>query len=377
MVYLSRPILPAPLFACPDRQTSAPFETRAASGTESRLVATASALEEEGWWREKWSAPARQLQVDATRKILRSREACDSPFKQSLNPYRGCELGCIYCCARPAHALLGLSPTLDFETRIFHKPHAARLLRRELGRPGYRYTSTVLGSATDAYQPAERELLLTRGLLEVLYELHHPVTVMTKSSLVLRDLELLAIMARSGLVQVLISLSTLDGDLAKKMEPQAATPQARLGAIRQISDAGIPVGVVLAPIIPGLTDQELENVLSAARQAGAHSARYSVLRLPCELLKSFDHWLLWNAPKHVARVMAVLYGRYGCKAERLPAANPIRGFKRYSHLLDERFKLASAAFGFAELPELNSRDFQASPKVAPDDEADHEQGRLF
>ena len=363
---------------CPDRpdptgQKSCVTE----SALESHQEAIGNVLGDAGRCSAEEQVPGRQRLVDVGRKIIKTNDSCDLPFNQIINPYRGCELNCIYCCARPTHALLKLLPNTDSATPIYHKPHAARLLRRELGKPGYRYTSTLLGTEADPYQPTERELLLTRGLLEVFYELRHPITLLTKSSLILRDLALLAIMARSGLAQVLIQLATLDEELAEKLEPQATSPQARLAMIRQLSAAGIPVGVVLAPVIPGLTDRELENILEAAYAAGARSACYRVLRLPHELLGQFDHWLLWNAPKHVTRLMAILYGRYDCKAEQMPLANPIRGFKRYTDLLEERFKLACIAFGFTELPDVNDDDFRASPKIDSGEEADSEQGRLF
>jgi DNA repair photolyase len=322
-------------------------------------------------------SPARQLSADAARKILRPAEASDFPFRQTINPYRGCELGCVYCYARPAHGLLGLSPTLDFATRIFHKNHAARLLRRELGKPGYQCLATALGTNTDVYQSAERELLLTRSLLEVLYELRHPVTLMTKSSLILRDLELLSIMARSGLAQVLISLCTLDNELARVLEPQAASPQARLETIRKLSAAGIPVGVVVAPVIPGLTDLGIEELLAAAYAAGARSASHAPLHLPRELLGEFDRWLMWHACKPVSRLNAVLYGRFACKAGKAPPANPIRGFEHYAGLIEQRFLLASQSLGFAGLPELNYEDFRASPKTVPELGNDDGQGHLF
>lgn len=322
-------------------------------------------------------AAATQLVADAARKILRPNDTLDSPFTLAINPYRGCALGCVYCYARPAHTLLGLSSTSDFNNRIFHKTHAARLLRRELGKPGYKYLTTALGTSTDVYQPAEGELLLTRGLLEVLYELHHPITVMTKSALILRDIELLAIMARSGLVQVLISLSTLDDELADKLEPHAAPPQERIETIRKLSEAGIPVGVMIAPVIPGLTDREMEEILVAAHEAGARSATYSVLRLPREMLGEFDRWVSWHAPKHVARLAAVLYGRYTGKTKQSQLVNPIRGFERYTDLLAQRFQFACETIGFPGLPELNFDDFRASPKTESDDEVNEDQGRLF
>ena len=212
----------------------------------------------------------------------------DIPFDRSINPYRGCEHGCVYCYARPTHAYLGLSPGLDFETKLLAKFDAASLLERELAKPGYECQPIALGTNTDPYQPVERRLRITRGVLEVLARCRHPLTIVTKSAAVVRDLDLLAPMARDDLARVAISVTTLDGDLARRLEPRAAAPHRRLQAIRQLSDAGVPTAVMVAPIIPALTDHEIERILEAAAAAGASSAGYVLLRLPHEVKELFD-----------------------------------------------------------------------------------------
>lgn len=230
----------------------------------------------------------------------------DSPdvgFTMGLNPYRGCEHGCVYCYARPAHAYVDLSPGLDFESRLFSKPDAARVLRGELARPGYRCEVISLGANTDAYQPIERKLRITRGILEVLAECRHPVTIVSKSALIERDIDLLAPMAAEGLAQVFISITTLDRELARRMEPRAAAPQRRVETIRRLAAAGIPVGVMFAPIIPALNDHELERVLETAAQAGCTQAGYVVLRLPREVNPIFKQWLAQHYPLKYERVM--------------------------------------------------------------------------
>lgn len=330
-----------------------------------------------GWWREQAGTPPPQLFVDSTRSILSHHDSPDAPFSQSLNPYRGCEHGCIYCEARPAHAWLGLLPGSDFATRIFHKPHAARLLRRELGKPGYICSPIALGASTDVYQPVESALQLTRNLLLVLREHRHPLTLMTKSSLILRDLDLLAELARLGLLQVSISLTTLDEELARKLEPRAATPEARLKTIRQLSAAEIPVGVLCAPVIPGLTDQELEKLLAAARDAGASTASHRVLHLPKELLAMFDQWLSWHAPGKAARIMAILYNMRGDKVPGAHAGKRMRGLSHFSDLLDQRFRLAYQRLGFSGLPALDCSQFCPPTRSRASDKPPASQGNLF
>jgi len=248
--------------------------------------------------------PATTVTAERARSIVTRNESPDIPFNYSINPYRGCEHGCIYCYARPSHAYLDLSPGLDFETRLFAKVNAAQLLREALAKPGYRCESITLGANTDPYQPIEREWRITRQVLEVLADCNHPVAIITKNALVERDLDLLAPMAAKRLVQVYVSVTTLERDLARRMEPRASAPQRRVEAIRALSRAGIPTGVMVAPIVPFLTDHAIESVLEAAAEAGAIRAGYTIMRLPWELKDLFKGWLEHHYPLKAAHVMS-------------------------------------------------------------------------
>lgn len=250
--------------------------------------------------------PPTTLLIDHARSVIVRNSSPDVPFEQSVNPYKGCEHGCAYCFARPGHAYLGLSPGLDFETKIAWKPDAAVVLRRELAAPGYRCRPIALGINTDGWQPVERRLGLTRQLLEILAETRHPVSIVTKSALIERDVDLLADMARDGLAQVMLSITTLDPALARKLEPRAASPARRLAAMTRLHAAGVPVGVLFAPLIPAINDHEMEAVLEAARGAGAESAGYVLLRLPHELKTLFDDWLHSHFPDRAGHVQSLL-----------------------------------------------------------------------
>ena len=307
------------------------------------------------------NAPLTRLVEDHSRSILSHNDSPDLPFDQSLNPYRGCEHGCIYCYARPSHAWLGLSPGLDFETVISHKPEAPTLLTEALAKPGYRCRPLALGTNTDAYQPVERRLGLTRRVLEVLKETRHPVTLITKSSLVERDLDLLTALARDGLVQVMISITSLDPSLARQLEPRAAAPARRLETVSRLSEAGIPVGVMVAPVIPGLTDRDMESILAAARQAGALDAVYTVLRLPREVGDLFRAWLHHHAPEKSARILALLYDLRRGKLDDPRFGSRMTGLGHYGDLLGQRFALAKRRQAFPGLPALNTGLFQAPP----------------
>lgn len=307
------------------------------------------------------SAPLTRLVEDHSRSILSHNDSPDLPFDQSLNPYRGCEHGCIYCYARPSHAWLGLSPGLDFETVISHKPEAAALLTEALAKPGYRCRPLALGTNTDAYQPVERRLGLTRQVLEVLRESRHPVTLITKSALVERDLDLLTDLARDQLVQVMISVTSLDPALARQLEPRAAAPARRLETVARLSEAGIPVGVMVAPVIPGLTDRDMESILAAARQAGAQEAVYTVLRLPREVGDLFRAWLHHHAPEKSARILALLYDLRRGKLDDGRFGSRMTGLGHYGDLLGQRFALAKRRQAFPGLPALNTELFQAPP----------------
>lgn len=286
-----------------------------------------------------------RLHLDSARTILSRNDSPDVPFDRSLNPYRGCQHGCIYCFARPSHAYLGLSPGLDFETEIFYKPEAPALLRAELARPGYRPAAVALGSNTDAYQPSERHLRIARGLLGVLQETRHPVVVITKSDLVLRDLDLLADLARERLAAVLVSITTLDSDLARRLEPRAAAPRRRLVAMEGLAAAGVPCGVLVSPVIPGLTDHEIERILGAAAQAGASQANHIILRLPLELAGLFEDWLRVHYPDRAAKVLSLLRQ---CRDGRLNDPRfgaRMRGRGPIADLIAQRFVLAVRRFG--------------------------------
>ena len=289
------------------------------------------------------AAPLRtELQVDASRTVISRNQSPDIPFDRSINPYRGCEHGCIYCYARPSHAWLGLSPGLDFESRLFYKPDAAEQLERELARPGYQAAPIVLGANTDAYQPVERRLRITRGILEVLAACSHPVVVTTKSALVLRDLDLLRPMAERRLAAVQVSITTLDAALARRLEPRAATPERRLETIRELAAAGVPVGVLASPVIPGLTDSDLERVLAAAAGAGATSAAALLVRLPLELKDLFEDWLASHYPDRAGKVLSLIRQ---CREGRLNDprfGSRFRGTGPVAEILRRRFELAAA-----------------------------------
>ena len=286
-----------------------------------------------------------ELIVDTTKTIITRNDSPDIPFSQSINPYRGCEHGCIYCFARPSHAYLGFSPGLDFETRIVYKPDAAKCLREELAKPGYVCLPIALGINTDAYQPVERKLGLTRSILEVLAETRHPVSLITKSALILRDLDLIAAMARDNLVRVAISITTLKHDLARKLEPRTAAPKRRLEVVRALADAGVAVTVLMAPVIPALTDHEVEGLLEAAANAGASSAGYVILRLPHEVSPLFRNWLSHHEPGRAVHVMSLVRQTRGGKDYDSRFGTRMRGEGPLADLLEKRFTLAKKRFG--------------------------------
>lgn len=301
---------------------------------------------DDGWTLEEQSAaPATELIIDNARSVIVETRSPDVPFELSINPYRGCEHGCSYCFARPTHSYLGLSPGLDFETRIAWKPDAPERLREELARPAYRCRPIALGINTDGWQPVERKLGLTRRLLEVLHGCRHPVSIVTKSALIERDLDLLADMARDDLVQVMFSVTTLDRALARSMEPRAATPERRLAAMAALHAAGVPVGVLFAPLIPALNDHELERVLERAAQAGAQNAGYVLLRLPHELADLFPEWLERAEPGRAAHVMSVLRQMRGGRDYDSRFGHRMRGEGVFADLYARRFRLAAARLG--------------------------------
>ncbi|HSK40113.1 MAG TPA: PA0069 family radical SAM protein [Arenibaculum sp.] len=304
------------------------------------------------------------LTADAARRILTRNDSPDIPFDRSINPYRGCEHGCIYCFARPTHAWLGLSPGLDFETRLFHKPDAAKLLDAELRAKGYRARTVALGANTDPYQPVERDRRITRSVLEVLSAFNHPVGIITKSALVLRDIDILASMAERRLVRVCLSVTTLDADLARKMEPRASTPARRIETIRQLNEAGVPTAVLASPMIPALNDHELERILDAARAAGAGAANYILLRLPLEIADLFEEWLRAHVPDRAGRVLNLLRDARGGALYRSQFGARMKGSGPHAELLARRFELACRRLGLdrRRWHDLDTTRFRPPPR---------------
>jgi DNA repair photolyase len=289
---------------------------------------------------------ATTLSVDSTRTIIARNDSPDIGFDRSINPYRGCEHGCIYCYARPSHAYLGLSPGLDFESRLFYKPQAASLLAAELRKKGYSCRPIALGSNTDPYQPVERRLGITRSILEVLRDFRHPVTIVSKSALIQRDIDILSEMAKDRLAIVTISVTTLDRTLARRMEPRASTPERRLETITALAAAGIPSGVLTAPMIPALNDSEMEAILERARAAGAASAGYTLLRLPLELKSLFKEWLEEHFPAKSAHVLSLVAQTHGGRLYDSTWSKRMTGIGPYADMLRLRFDRACRELGF-------------------------------
>jgi DNA repair photolyase len=304
------------------------------------------------------------LTADTTRTIIARNDSPDIGFDRSINPYRGCEHGCIYCYARPSHAYLGLSPGLDFESRLFYKPRAAALLAAELRKEGYRCRPIALGSNTDPYQPVERRLGLTRAILEVLRDFRHPVTIVTKSALIQRDLDILAEMAKERLAVVTISVTTLDRALARRMEPRAATPERRLETIAALAAAGVPAGVLSAPMIPALNDSEMERILERARAAGATAAGYTLLRLPLELKGLFREWLEAHYPQKAAHVLSLVAQTHGGRLYDATWSKRMTGMGPYAEVLRLRFEHACRRLGFDQrtTQPLETARFRAPPR---------------
>ena len=283
---------------------------------------------------------------DRARSVITTNNSPDVGFDQSINPYRGCSHGCVYCFARPTHAYLGLSPGLDFETKLFYKADAASLLEAELSKPKYVCKPIALGINTDGYQPLEKRLETTRGILAVLARCRHPVTIVTKSALIVRDVDLLKDLARDRLVSVMLSITSLTNEIKRTLEPRAASPQARLRVIQQLAHAGIPVGVLVAPVIPAITDHEMEDILAAAREAGAGSAGYVLLRLPHEVKILFREWLSEHYPDRAKHVMSLINQTRGGKDYDAEFGRRMTGTGPYAELLRTRFELARRKCGF-------------------------------
>lgn len=304
------------------------------------------------------------LGVDSARRIITYNQSPDVPFDRSINPYRGCEHGCIYCFARPTHAYYGLSPGLDFETRLFHKPNAPELLAEELRMSGYVPATMALGTNTDPYQPVERKLKLTRRILEVLAAFNHPFAIVTKSSLVVRDLDIIQPMAKKGLAHVAISVTTLDRSIARKLEPRAPTPTKRIEAISALAQAGVPTAVLAAPMIPALNDAELEAILETAWAAGASAAGYILLRLPLEIRSLFQEWLNSNFPDRANHVMSLVRDTRNGADYNASWGTRMTGTGVYAALLNKRFKLASARLGLNKRRhDLDTTQFSVPPRA--------------
>jgi len=296
---------------------------------------------DDGWYQDEVPESIdTTVEPDRAREVISTNDSPDIPFERSINPYRGCESCCIYCYARPSHAYMGLSPGLDFETRLFYKADAANVLEGQLARAGYVCKSITLGANTDPYQPVERRLKVTRSILEVLARTRHPVAIITKHALILRDLDLLTDMARDGLVSVAVSVTTLDSELKRVMEPRAASPQARLRTLTALSAAGIPTSVMAAPMIPALNDHELEAILEASAATGARWAGYVLLRLPYEIKDLFREWLAQHYPDRAAHVMSLIRDMRGGRDYDPRFGTRMRGTGPYAQLLSNRFRLA-------------------------------------
>ncbi len=337
----------------------------AVSNPAGRFESTAIEAADDGWG--SLDVPPRRpettLTPDHPKRAITRNDSPDVPFEQAINPYQGCEHGCIYCFARPTHSYWNLGPGLDFETRIFHKPGLARLLKREFAAPGYVCKPINLGANTDPYQPAERELGTTRGLLEVMLAHRHPVTIVTKGALILRDLDLLAELSALRLVAVVVSLTTLDDSLKRVLEPRAAAPHARLGVIRELSAAGVPVTAMMAPVIPALTDHEMEAVLGAAAGAGARNVGYMLLRLPHGLGELFEQWLAQHFPDRAGRVLGRIREMRDGRLNDPRFGHRMRGEGLYAELLQARFAAACRRHGLNAVrgPQLDCSQFRRDP----------------
>jgi DNA repair photolyase len=324
----------------------------ARSFVQGRFESVAREAFDDGWTPEE--RDSRELKTTVTieraRSIVSHNDSPDIGFSQSINPYRGCAHGCVYCYARPSHAYLELSPGLDFETKLFAKTNAAEVLRETFAKPGYEPSPIALGANTDCYQPIERKFKITRSILEVLAECEHPVTIVTKSALIERDLDILGPMAQKNLVKVFVSIGTLDRELARKLEPRAASPQRRLDVLKTLSGAGVPCGVMVAALIPALNDKTMEHVLEAASAAGAAEAAYVIMRLPHELKTLFKEWLAEHYPQRAEHVMSIVRQMRGGRENDPNFGSRMSGTGNYAGLMQKRFDIACRRYG------LNARD---------------------
>jgi DNA repair photolyase len=333
----------------------------AQSNASGRYEPLTRAAFDDGWQSLEELPPFQTaVTVDATRKVIAKNDSPDLSFDRSINPYRGCEHGCIYCFARPTHAYLGLSPGLDFESRLFVKPNAPELLERELSAPGYVPRTIAIGTNTDPYQPIERRYEVMRRILEVLERAGHPVGIVTKSALITRDIDILARMAKKNLVKVAISVTTLDAKLARTMEPRAPTPSRRLEALQQLVVAGIPTSALVAPIIPAINDADIERILDAVAAAGVQGAGYVLLRLPLEVRDLFREWLIANFPDRSQHVFSLIRQMRGGKDYDSRFGTRMKGEGPYAWMIGRRFEMACARLGLNEKKgELTTEHFRA------------------
>lgn len=337
----------------------------ALSNGAGRFEPHAREIFDDGWQSLEDLPPFKaSVTVERARTIINRNDSPDVGFDRSINPYRGCEHGCIYCFARPTHSYQGLSAGLDFETRLFAKPDAPELLVKELSKPGYEPRSLALGINTDAYQPIEKEWRLTRRILEVLSDFGHPVGIVTKSALVLRDLDILAPMAERGLAKVAISITSLDHKLARIMEPRAATPMRRIETLRRLNEAGVPTAALVAPVIPAITDAEMERILDAAASAGAGEAGYVMLRLPLEIRDLFKEWLLAHFPDRYRHVLSLVKELHGGKEYDAAFGQRMTGSGPYAWTMARRFEIAVERLGLNKRHQkLTTRHFRRPPKA--------------
>ncbi|WP_424928391.1 PA0069 family radical SAM protein [Amaricoccus tamworthensis] len=302
---------------------------------------------DDGWTNEEDIPPVRtEVATETPKSVIARNTSPDIPFDRSLNAYRGCEHGCVYCFARPSHAYLGLSPGLDFETKLTAKPNAAALLKKEIAKRSYRVATLAMGTNTDPYQPIERQLRITRQVLEVLNEWSHPVSIVTKGTLIEQDLDVIGSMAKRGIASVGISVTTLDPELSRSMEPRAPAPTRRLATISRLAEKGVPVRVMIAPVVPGLTDHELENILKSAREAGATRASYIALRLPREVSPLFQEWLSRCKPGYASRVMARVREYHDGSDYSSEWSKRMTGTGQHAQLLAKRFQNATKKLGY-------------------------------
>jgi DNA repair photolyase len=348
-----------------DQMTARAKGRAARSNPAGRFEPHAREAEPDGWDRDEDLPPLRtEVAEERPRRVVTRNSSPDIGFERSINPYRGCEHGCIYCFARPSHAYLGLSPGLDFETRLVARPEAPRVLEGELRRPGYVPDTIAIGTNTDPYQPIERDRGIMRGLLDVLQAFRHPVGVVTKGSLVTRDADILGEMGQAGLARVGISITTLDAELSRKMEPRCPGPARRLQMIEALARAGCPVRVMASPIVPGLTDHELETILTAARDAGAVAATTIPLRLPREVAALWQDWLAEHYPDRVGRVMSKIRDMHGGRDYDPAWGKRMRGEGLWADLIQQRFRRALAALGLeTRLPPLRTDLFAPPPRA--------------